>query len=248
MRMRGGWSTREMAEFTGTTVKTVRHYHRIGLLDEPERDTNGYKKYGIPHLLQLMRIRRLVDVGVPLADIAAVQESPEGAEQTLRALDTELAASIERQQRMRDQLAELLRRPDLVGAPPGFEAHADGLTELDRTFMLLNSRVLGPEVMDVLRTMEAGPPSPQAVEFQALTDDASDEARQDLAERYAVEIRRDMDANPVLGAAVDRVQSGGDPSTQPVLLHAVVELLNKSQIDVLQRANAIIYPPAAGRA
>ncbi len=237
-----------MAEFTGTTVKTVRHYHRIGLLDEPERDTNGYKKYGIPHLLQLMRIRRLVDVGVPLADIAAVQESPEGAEQTLRALDTELAASIERQQRMRDQLAELLRRPDLVGAPPGFEAHADGLTELDRTFMLLNSRVLGPEVMDVLRTMEAGPPSPQAVEFQALTDDASDEARQDLAERYAVEIRRDMDANPVLGAAVDRVQSGGDPSTQPVLLHAVVELLNKSQIDVLQRANAIIYPPAAGRA
>ncbi len=237
-----------MAEFTGTTVKTVRHYHRIGLLDEPERDTNGYKKYGIPHLLQLMRIRRLVDVGVPLADIAAVQESPEGAEQTLRALDTELAASIERQQRMRDQLAELLRRPDLVGAPPGFEAHADGLTELDRTFMLLNSRVLGPEVMDVLRTMEAGPPSPQAVEFQALTDDASDEARQDLAERYAVEIRRDMDANPVLGAAVDRVQSGGDPSTQPVLLHAVVELLNKAQIDVLQRANAIIYPPAAGRA
>ena len=29
------WSTRELAELAGTTVKAVRHYHEIGLLDEP---------------------------------------------------------------------------------------------------------------------------------------------------------------------------------------------------------------------
>jgi DNA-binding transcriptional MerR regulator len=45
------WSTRELAELAGTTVNTVRHYHRIGLLDEPERRNNGYKEYGVPHLV-----------------------------------------------------------------------------------------------------------------------------------------------------------------------------------------------------
>jgi DNA-binding transcriptional MerR regulator len=243
MRMSGGWSTREIAEFAGTTLKMVRHYHRIGLLEEPERSANGYKRYGLRHLIQLMRIRRLADLGVALSDIATIQDSPEGAEQTLRALDAELAASIERQQRMRAELATVLRHPDLVGAPPGLEAgQAAGLSDADRTFMLLSSRIFEPEVMDVMRRLNTGPRSAAAAEFEALTEDASDETRQSLAERYAVEIRRDLDENPVLGAAVDKVQAGGDPRTQPVLLHAVVELLDPAQIDVMQRVNKILYP------
>jgi DNA-binding transcriptional MerR regulator len=244
MRMRGGWSTREIAEFAGTTLKTVRHYHRIGVLEEPERSANGYKRYGIKHLIRLMRIRRLVDLGVALADIATIQESHEGAEQTLRALDAELAASIERQQRMRAELATILRNPGLIDAPPGFESHAAGLSDRDRTFMLLSSRIFEPEVMDVFRELNAGPRSETAIEFEELTEDTSEETRQRLAERYAVEIRRDMDDHPLLGEAVDKLQAGGDPSTQPVLLHAVVELLNSAQIDVLQRVNAVIYPDA----
>jgi DNA-binding transcriptional MerR regulator len=31
------WSTRELAELASTTVNTIRHYHRLGLLAEPER-------------------------------------------------------------------------------------------------------------------------------------------------------------------------------------------------------------------
>ncbi|WP_218012405.1 hypothetical protein [Micromonospora sp. WMMA1996] len=57
---------------------------------------NG-EQYGI----RLLRIRRLVDLGVSLAGIALARESVEGAEQTFRALDVELAAGIERQQRSR---------------------------------------------------------------------------------------------------------------------------------------------------
>jgi DNA-binding transcriptional MerR regulator len=242
MRMKGGWSTREIAEFAGTTLKTVRHYHRIGLLEEPQRSANGYKRYGITHLIRLMRIRRLVDLGVALSDIATIQDSPEGAEQTLRALDAELAASIERQQRMRAEVAAILRNPDLVDVPPGFAGHTAGLTDLDRTFMLLGSRIFEPEVMDAMRTLNAGPRSAEAIEFEALTENASDEARQSLAERYAVEIEHDLNDHPQLRDAVDKVQAGGDPGTQPVLLHAVAELFNPAQIDVLQRANAVIYP------
>ena len=35
------WSTRQLAEMAGTTVKSVRYYHQLGLLDEPERLGNG---------------------------------------------------------------------------------------------------------------------------------------------------------------------------------------------------------------
>jgi hypothetical protein len=57
------WSTRELAEPAGTTLKTVRHYHRIGLLEEPERAANGYKRYRVKHLVRLLRIRRPADLG-----------------------------------------------------------------------------------------------------------------------------------------------------------------------------------------
>jgi hypothetical protein len=29
------WSTRELAELAGTTLRAVRHYHEVGLLAEP---------------------------------------------------------------------------------------------------------------------------------------------------------------------------------------------------------------------
>ncbi|MEQ3553652.1 WhiB family transcriptional regulator [Pseudonocardia nematodicida] len=38
------WSTRQLAELAGTTVRAVRHYHEVGLLDEPARRANGYKR------------------------------------------------------------------------------------------------------------------------------------------------------------------------------------------------------------
>ncbi|MEU6696234.1 MerR family transcriptional regulator [Pseudonocardia sp. NPDC046786] len=58
------WSTREIAELAGTTARSVRHYHQVGLLPEPERRSNGYKQYGVTHLIRLLRIKRLVDLGV----------------------------------------------------------------------------------------------------------------------------------------------------------------------------------------
>ncbi|GAA2582030.1 hypothetical protein GCM10010424_29910 [Streptomyces lienomycini] len=41
------WSTREMAELAGVSLRAVRHCHDIRLLEEPERRSNGYKQYGV---------------------------------------------------------------------------------------------------------------------------------------------------------------------------------------------------------
>ncbi len=95
------WSTRELAERAGTPVKSVRYYHQVGLLDEPQRLTNGYKQYEVRHLVRLLQITRLTDLGVPLAQIESIGSSVDDPAGALRTIDAELAATIERLQRIR---------------------------------------------------------------------------------------------------------------------------------------------------
>lgn len=106
------WSTRELADLAGTSLRAVRHYHDVGLLPEPERRSNGHKQYGVAHLVKLVRIKRLTDLGFSLPQIAAMAESDDHPEQALRDLDAELAATIERLQRAREELGELIRHAD----------------------------------------------------------------------------------------------------------------------------------------
>lgn len=62
----------EIAAAAGTTVRTVRHYHRLGLLPEPPRSSNGYRVYALEDLVRLMRIRWLAGSGVPLGAVPAM--------------------------------------------------------------------------------------------------------------------------------------------------------------------------------
>ncbi|MGW9551491.1 MerR family transcriptional regulator [Citricoccus zhacaiensis] len=104
--MSGVWSTREVAELAGTTVNAVRFYHRSGLLEEPERKSNGYKQYRARHLVRLLRIRRLRDLGVPLSRIGAVDAEGDEAMEALRVLDAELPEDAD--EACRQDLAERL--------------------------------------------------------------------------------------------------------------------------------------------
>ena len=110
------WSTQELADLAGTTVNTIRHYHRVGLLEQPDRGSNGYKHYEVRHLVCLLRIRRLVELGVPLAEIGDVGSGSAASADVLRAIDEELAAKIDRLRAARTQIAAILRD----GAPLGF--------------------------------------------------------------------------------------------------------------------------------
>ena len=75
------------------------HYHDVGLLPSPPRNSNGYKNYGVSHLTLLLRIRRLVELGAPLSEIRHLdfadmqhQESDEYT-QKLRELDEKRQAA-----------------------------------------------------------------------------------------------------------------------------------------------------------
>ena len=42
--MSKGVTIGQAAAFAGITVKTVRHYHEHGLVEEPRRDASGYRR------------------------------------------------------------------------------------------------------------------------------------------------------------------------------------------------------------
>lgn len=232
------WSTSQLAELAGTTLKTVRHYHKIGLLDEPERSVNGYKQYEVSHLIRLLRVRRLVDLGVPLSEIPAMELDDGSAEQTLRTLDAELAASIERQQRMRDDLASVLQHRGAAGLPPGFGESAAGMSEADRSLVLVYSRVFTPADMSSLQELTRRTPSALDSELDTLPEDATEEMRQDLAERMAPELIDLYETHPWLddlGAQAPR----GEKFAHSVIGQALLDLYSPAQLDVLHRTNVI---------
>ncbi|WP_349426191.1 MerR family transcriptional regulator [Microbacterium sp. LWS13-1.2] len=68
--MSSGVTIGQAAAFVGVTVKTVQHYHKLGLIAEPERDLSGYRRYSADDLLRLVHVRTLAGAGVPLAEIA----------------------------------------------------------------------------------------------------------------------------------------------------------------------------------
>lgn len=98
----------ELARLAGTTVRAVRHYHRVGLLAEPGRDSSGYRRYGAAAAIRLLRVRRLRELGLSLDRIGELLDGDEPAiDKALDALDAELAAQAERINEQRARLAAL---------------------------------------------------------------------------------------------------------------------------------------------
>ena len=183
------WSTREIAELAGTSLRAVRHYHEVGLLEEPERRANGYKQYGVAHLVRVLRIERLTDLGFSLSQIAEMRGTDDHPADALRALDADLDAdldaTIERLQRVRAELASILRQAVPTDLPPEFaEATAadPDLSEADRSLIVVLTRVLGPQTLQTYAAMlQNTPVEPATRESDHLPADADDATRQDLA-------------------------------------------------------------------
>jgi DNA-binding transcriptional MerR regulator len=91
-------SVGRFATMTHLSVKTLRHYHQVGLLEPAEIDPNtGYRYYTLEQLPTAQLIRRLRDLRMPVADVRAVlvADSPRARDSLISAhidhLETELA-------------------------------------------------------------------------------------------------------------------------------------------------------------
>ena len=121
----------ELAHMAGVSVRTLRHYHAIGLLPEPKRAENGYREYDAEHLLRLLRIRQLASLGFSLEQIApmldeldaerreaegrnggdgASDELGAGAEQLLDELDRQLVEQIAHLEHQRELIRHIRTR------------------------------------------------------------------------------------------------------------------------------------------
>lgn len=100
--------SKELAALAGVTPRALRHYHQIGLLPEPPRDGNGYRRYAVPDLIRLLRIKGLAAAGVALADIPSFLEGRGApADDLLDALDRQLLGQISQLEQQRALVARL---------------------------------------------------------------------------------------------------------------------------------------------
>ncbi|MGW1743254.1 MerR family transcriptional regulator [Nocardia sp. NPDC001965] len=234
------WSTRQLAELAGTSVRAVRHYHDIGLLEEPERSSNGYKRYGVAHLLRVLRIKRLSDLGIPLAQIAEMGEGDDFPRDALQTLDAELAGTIDRLQRIRVELALILRQGASTDLPPGLGPVNAVLTDADRDFTVILTRVLGPSGLGALRgLLNEQRTVPAMSEFDDLPAEADETTRSDLAQRLAPHVGELTAAYPEIVAPATDSPVGARRAAETVG-KALRDLYNPAQLDVLVRVNQLL--------
>lgn len=178
--------SKDMAGLAGVTPRAVRHYHQIGLLPEPLRDRNGYRRYDVPDLIRLLRIKGLAAAGVALGDMLSFLESRgASADDLLEALDKQLLIQISRLEQQRQLVARLRN-----------DANASG-TGLDQSFKVLT---------------DGRSESSTEVWREQLTLFSHLFSREDLAKLYAIYERmaRESEEFLTLGKQFDALGPGSD--------------------------------------
>jgi DNA-binding transcriptional MerR regulator len=116
----------QLATYAGVTIKAVRHYHKRGLLEEPSRDSSGYRRYTAQHAIDLVKIKTLAEAGVPLARIKELfTAEPDQFGSAMTEIDRNLQERARELRRTRERIARL-------GAGDRLFVSADVADYLDR--------------------------------------------------------------------------------------------------------------------
>lgn len=238
------WSTSGLARIAGTTVKTIRYYHQVGVLPEPERASNGYKKYQVEHLVTLLRILRLKDLGFAVQDMDRVLENDDDAWAALRALDAQLRERIEKWTAVREDIAVLLDEPapdrPVVDLPAGMLGLTDDVNDADRAILLVYSQLFDQETMeDIAETLRDRNKSPEEIEFDTLPPDADQATRQRLAEKLVSTYAEAAGMTDPQGLPEPHL-SRDRATAENVLGATLAQLYNQAQVDVLRRVSALV--------
>ncbi len=105
----------EFSKMTHLSVKALRHYHDVGVLEPAAIDPHsGYRSYDAGQVTSAQVIRRLRDLGMPLDAIRSVLAAPD-----LAARNREIAAHLEQMERQLEQTqAAVSGLRALLGGPP----------------------------------------------------------------------------------------------------------------------------------
>lgn len=140
----------ECAELTGTTVRTIRYYHQIGLLPVPPT-RGGRRGYQLTHVARILRIRWLVDAGLSLDAVADILRQNAAHSDSASPL-SELTATA---QTIDQRIAELTEQRERISALITMAEEGRSFTPVPREFTQFYDRVAerltDPEAREALR-------------------------------------------------------------------------------------------------
>ena len=120
--MPGSLTIGDFSRATFLSIKTLRHYHRVGLLEPANVDpATGYRYYSSDQIPTAQVIRRFRDLSMPLEEIGSVLRAPDQAtrSQLIAAHLTRLEDGLTQTQRAVASLRDLLEHP----SPPAAIEH-----------------------------------------------------------------------------------------------------------------------------
>lgn len=97
------WTVGGLSALAGVSVKTLRHYDKIGLLRPDSRSGGGYRLYGPQSLARLQQILLLRELDFPLEEIGRILDQP--AYDPKAALAEQIQLLLLRRQRLDDIIA-----------------------------------------------------------------------------------------------------------------------------------------------
>ena len=235
----------QLAAYAGVTVRAVRHYHAKGLLPEPGRDRSGYRRYGAPAVVALIRIRTLAEAGVPLSRVHELLEADdEQFAVAVEEIDRRLRAEIRDRQQHRERVAQLAAG-DSLALPPEAVAYLARLRELgiperaiemERDAWILVAAQVPDEMPALMALKSAQIESPALVgiygDLVEAADWTPDDPRlPDLADRLVTVIEESSEAE-----GWDGYDTGGDFA----LDEGLVDLLDGVFIDTMPIAARLL--------
>jgi DNA-binding transcriptional MerR regulator len=145
----------DFSRATHMSAKTLRHYHRVGLLEPAEVDEHtGYRRYAAEQIPVAQVIRRFRALDMPLDEIRAVLEAPDLTTRNdliaahLRRLETTLA----RTQAAAESLRMLLEGP---AQPPAIVHRSAPATPAAAITSMLDAADTGPWFAGALGELRA---------------------------------------------------------------------------------------------
>jgi DNA-binding transcriptional MerR regulator len=204
----------DAAAFVGITPRAIRHYHDIGLLPEPERGSDGRRRYGYDAMIRLLWIRKMADTGIALNDIrdafadtvAAGADTAHNVAGILDRLEGALAAQEKELQRQRTAVQRMRTRGSRMGLLSDFvasrlESLPEGsLRQADLDNLLVMERTFGPLGAAINATRYIALATHPGLREESDRVDAAEEALDDTvaiddprvaqvaADRYAFEL------------------------------------------------------------
>lgn len=130
----------EFIKLTGSTLKTIIYYHKIGLLTEAERSPAGYRLYGPAELNRMRLIKRLKSLGLDLHRIKEIigdLHNPRTLREVLQSMRAELQTEMKTLEERLAKIDTLLGQDPLV---------VNDRIDDSASFQMI-AEILGPEQM-----------------------------------------------------------------------------------------------------